>query len=341
LRAVVIERQGEPDVMQVKEVEDPKPAVGEALVRIEAIGVNRIDIWIRSGLYKVQLPRIIGVDASGVIERIEGGEEYGLAAGDRVVIDPAIYDNTCPYCAIGYTSLCENHKLLGFNVDGTYAELLKIPARNLHKIPDNVSFEEAAAIPVNFLTAWHSLFYRASVKPGHRVLVIGGGSGIGYAAIQLAKLAGATVITTVGDDWKETKAREVGADYVINRRKQKVSEKVMEYTDGKGVDLIFEHSGKEIWSEALNSLKPGGTMVFCGATTGDTVEINIRQIYRRQFNLLGSYGWNRDTLPKILSLFRERKLRVVIDSVYKLEDAAEAHRKMQENKHFGKIILKP
>ena len=342
MRAAVLERQGGPEVLEVKEVKDPEAGPYDVLIRVKAIGVNRIDIWIRSGLYKVELPRIIGVDAAGVVEELgRGAEEYGLSPGDRVVVDPAVYDDKCSYCAIGYTSLCENHKLLGFSLDGTYAELLKIPTRNVHKIPDNLSFEEAAAIPVNFLTAWHSLFYRAKVKAGDTVLVVGAGSGIGYAAIQLAKLAGASVVTTVGEDWKAEKAREVGADYVINRKKEDIAQRVMEFTEGRGVDVVFEHAGKDMWEQAIKSLKPGGTIVFCGATTGDTTQVNIRYLYRRQLNLLGAYGWNRDALPKLLELFRQKKLRVVIDSVMKLEEAPQAHRRMENSQHFGKIILIP
>ncbi len=342
MKAAVLEEQGDPEVLKVKEVEDPEPGPSEVLIRVKAIGVNRIDIWIRSGLYKVELPRIIGVDAAGVVEKVgKEAEKLGIAQGDRVVVDPALYDDTCSYCASGFTSLCENHKLLGFNATGTYAELLKIPARNVYKIPENLSFEEAAAIPVNFLTSWHCLFYRSKVRTGDYVLIVGGGSGIGYAAIQFAKLAGATVITTVGDDWKIGKAIEVGADYVINRRRESIVKKVMEYTEGRGVDLVFEHAGRAVWEDMLKAVKPGGSMVFCGATTGDTAEVNIRYLYRRQINLLGSYGWNRDAMPKVLSLFKQKRLKTVIDSVMKLEEAHEAHRRMENSQHFGKIILIP
>lgn len=342
LRAVILEKPGEPEVLAVKEVSDPEVGGSEVLIRVKAIGVNRIDIWVRSGVYKVELPRIIGVDAAGVVEKVgREAEQLGISPGDRVVVDPALYDDVCSYCASGFTSLCENHKLLGFNTTGTYAELLKIPARNVYRIPENLSFEEAAAIPVNFLTSWHALFYRGRVKAGDYVLVVGGGSGVGYAATQLAKLAGATVITTVGDEWKIEKAREVGADYVINRRKEDVVQKVMEYTDGKGVDLVFEHAGRAVWSYVLNVVKPGGSMVFCGATTGDAAEVNIRHLYRRQINLIGSYGWNRDAMHKVINLFKQKRLKTVIDSVMKLEEAPEAHRRMENSRHFGKIILTP
>ena len=340
MKAVVLEKTGGPDVLRLKDVDDKKPGRGEVLIRVKAAGVNRIDIWIRSGKYPVTLPRIIGVDASGVVERV-GEDVKNLAEGDRVVVDPVFYDDVCRYCTRGQTSLCENTKLLGFQVDGSYAEYVVAPSKSVYRLPSGIEFEEAAAIPVNFLTAWHNLFTRANITVGDYVLIVGGGSGVGYAAIQLAKLAGATVITTVGDDWKVEKAREVGADYVINRRKEDVGERVREITGGAGVDLVFEHAGTEMWKRVLETLRPGGVMVFCGATTGEVVEVNIRSLYRRQISLVGAYTWDKGTMSKILSLFERGKLKAVIDSVMKLEDAPEAHRRMEENRHFGKIILKP
>ncbi len=335
-----MEEQGPPEVLRLKDVADPSPVDDEVVIRVKAAGLNRIDIWIRSGLYKLELPRIIGVDVAGVVEKA-GPRVSSVNVGDRVVVDPALYDDECRFCKRGWTAMCEKHRMVGFHVDGGYAELVKVPARNVYHIPSGVGFEEAAAIPVNFLTVWHNLFVRARVEAGDYVLVVGAGSGIGYAAIQLAKLAGATVITTVGDEWKAQKARELGADYVINRKKENVAERVNEITNGRGVDLVFEHAGQAMWDAAVKSLRPGGTMVFCGATTGDTTQINIRLLYRKQLNLHGAYAWNRDAMEKVLQLFAERKLKAVVDSVMPLEDAVKAHKRMENSEHFGKIILRP
>lgn len=339
MKAVVMERTGGPDVLTYKDFEDPKIGNGEVLVRVKACGVNRIDIWIRSGLYKVQLPHILGADVSGVVEAI-GKDVEGVYEGEEVILMPAISDGTCEYCLSGWDSLCDNLKLLGFHIHGGYAEYVKVPKSAIFKKPKDLSFEEAAAIPVNFLTAWHMLITRAGIKPGQSVLVVGAGSGIGYAAVQISKLAGCKVIAIVGDGWKVSKAKDIGADLVINRKTDDVEKATKEFTNGKGVDVVFEHAGSAFWDKAIKCLKKGGTMVSCGATTGEEAVVNIRYVYRNQISILGSYIGNRSEFINLLRLFEEKKLRAVIDSVYKLKDAAEAHRKMEENKHFGKLILK-
>lgn len=340
MKAVVLEQQGGPEVLRVKEVEEKKPRRNEVLVKLEAAGLNRIDIWVRSGVYKIPLPRIPGADGAGVVEEV--GEDVTMfSKGDRVLINPALTCGACRYCQRGWDSLCENHRLLGHGADGTYAEKITLPANNLHKIPEELSTTQAGCIMVTYATAWHALVTRAGILPGSTVLVIGGGSGVGISAIQLSKLLGCTVITTVGEDWKAEKAYRLGADYVINRRKQSVSEAVKEFTHGMGVDLVLEHAGQAVWEEAVKSLAPGGKMVYLGATSGENASVNIRYTYRRQISLLGSYGWNRQEIPHVLRLFETGKLRPIIHKTFPLAEAVEAHQLMESDNFFGKIVLLP
>ncbi len=340
MRAIVLREFGGPGVLRVGEFETPKPGPGEVLVRVKAVGVNRLDIWIRSGKYRIRPPHIPGTDVAGVVEEV-GRNVGNIDVGERVVVYPLESCGSCEYCLKGEESMCINSKLLGRHMNGGYAEYVKVRADMVFRIPEKVGFKDAAAIPVNFLTSWHMLFNRTKLSPGDRILVIGGGSGIGYAAIELAKLAGASVIATVGEDWKIEKAKSIGADYVVNRRREDVYEAVMKITDGEGVDIVFEHAGKDVWPTALKVLKRGGTLVFAGATSGDEVNVSIRQLYWNQLNLHGSFLGNKDEFRKILKLLAEGRIKPIIDSVYRLEDASEAHRKMEASKHFGKLVLEP
>ncbi|MEM4316335.1 MAG: zinc-binding dehydrogenase [Nitrososphaerota archaeon] len=339
MKAVVLDRYGPADVLVERDVVEPKVGEDDVLVRVRAAGVNRLDIWIRSGVYTTELPRILGSEASGVVEAV-GDRVSTVSVGDRVFINPALTDGTCSQCIRGYDSLCENLRLVGFGSDGCYAEMVKVPARNIHKIPEELSFEDSAAITVNYLTAWHCLVTRAGIEYGQTVLVVGAGSGIGGAAVQISKLFGATVIATVGDEWKKARAREIGADHVANRRTENIVEEVRRVTGGLGVDLVFEHAGEKMWNDALKSLRPGGVMVFCGATSGDEGRLSIRYAYRRQLRLIGSYSWNRYEIDRVLRLFESGRLRPVIDSIFPLKDAAKAHVRMERDEHFGKILLR-
>ncbi|MDW8358971.1 MAG: zinc-binding dehydrogenase [Candidatus Caldarchaeum sp.] len=340
MKAVVLERQGPPEVLRYGDVAERRPGRGEVVVKLEAAGMNRIDIWIRSGVYKLQLPRIIGGDGAGVVEEV-GEDVSSVSKGDKVILNPALSCGRCRFCLKGYDSLCESHRLLGFGVDGTYAEKTVVPAVNVYPKPERLSMEEAAGVMVTYMTVWHALVSRAGLTPGSSVLVVGGGSGVGVAAIQLCKLFGSTVIATVGDDWKAEKAYRLGADYVVNRRKQSVSQAVNEITRGQGVDLAVEHAGQAIWDEVVKSLSPGGKMVYFGATTGENGAVNIRYTYRRQLSLIGSYSWNKHEIPHVLQLFEKGLLKPVVDRVFPLKDAVEAHRLMESDAFFGKIILKP
>jgi NADPH:quinone reductase-like Zn-dependent oxidoreductase len=340
VKAVVLEKQGPPHVLSYRDVENPRIGDDDVLVRIMAAGVNRLDIWVRSGVYTTELPRILGSEGAGVVEAV-GSRVSNISPGDMVLINPALTDGVCSFCLQGYDSLCENLRLMGAGSDGCYAELVRVPARNVHQIPKGLGFEEAASVIVNYMTVWHGLVTRAGLEYGSTVLVVAAGSGVGVAAIQLSKLYGCTVITTVGEEWKREKAQQLGADYVVNRRVEDPVEAVKGFTGGKGVDVVFEHAGGAMWEAGVKCLKPGGAMVFCGATSGETVGLNIRYAYRRQLRLIGSYSWNRGEIEKVLRLVEMGRLRPIVDRVFKLEDAAKAHIRMERDEHFGKILLKP
>jgi NADPH:quinone reductase-like Zn-dependent oxidoreductase len=340
MKAVLVEQPGPPDVLKSVDIPEPAPKRGEAVVRVAAAGMNRIDIWVRSGVYKVSLPRIIGADAAGVVEEV-GEDVTSVSRGDRVLVDPAIKCGRCRFCLMGMDSSCENLVLLGHGKDGTYAEKIAVPASNLYPVPSGLEMHEAAAIMVNYMTVWHAAVTRAGLRPGSTVLVVGAGSGVGVAAIQLCKLFGCTVISTVGEDWKEQQAYRLGADHVINRKKRRVGEAVAELTKGKGVDLVIEHAGAAIWDEAVKSLSPSGRMVYFGATSGEVAPVNIRHTYRREISLIGSYNWCRSEVPHVLQLFEKGLIKPVISKTFKLSEAVEAHRLMESDNFFGKIILLP
>lgn len=338
MKAAIIEKVGGPEVFVYKDVAEPVPGPGDSVIRVEAAGVNRIDVWIRTGLYKVPLPAVIGCDIAGIVERTN---DPMFSVGDRVVVYPEVGCGRCIYCVSGRENLCQDMKRIGQNIWGGYAERAVVPSRSLLKIPDALSLQEAAAIPVNFTTAWGALVSAANIGPGMSVLIVGGGSGVGYAAIQIAKMSGAHVITTVSDDSKAEKAYQLGADLVINRLTEDVIEKVKQATDNRGVDIVLEHAGASFWPTALKVLAPGGALVTVGATTGQDVAINVRDLYRKRQRIIGSGLGTKAELMKILELVSKRKLKVIIDSIFKLSQAAEAHRRLESNKHFGKILLVP
>jgi NADPH:quinone reductase-like Zn-dependent oxidoreductase len=231
--------------------------------------------------------------------------------------------------------------VLGNRTDGGDCELIAVPAVNVIPIPDALGFNEAASVPLVFLTAWHMLLGRAALRPGQVVLILGANSGVGIAAVQVAKLFNTTVIATAGDDRKMQRARELGADHVINHYQQKISEEVRRITDKQGVDIVFEHVGKSTWEESLKSLKPAGTLVTCGATTGPDVGIDLRFVYSRQLSILGSYMGTMGELHEVLKHVFSGRLKPVVDRAFPLRDARAAHEHMEKSQMFGKIVLNP
>ena len=342
MNAVRIHEHGGPEALIYEEVPDPQASDGQVLISIEACALNHLDIWVRNGLprVKTELPRIPGSDIAGIVEAV-GEEVNGVSEGDRVLLYPALSCGHCEACLAGIETQCREYSVLGYRVDGGYAEYVTIPVKNVIPIPGDLSFEEAASIPLVFVTAWHMLVGLAKVEPGEVVLVHAVGSGVGSAAVQIAKLRGARVIGTAGSTEKLQKGKELGADEGINYSEQDVVEEVKRLTERKGVDVVIEHVGPATWEGSVKSLARGGRLVTCGATTGPTVELDLRYVFSRQLAIYGSYMGTRAELMELLPFFEDGKLRPVVDRSYPLAEAQEAHKLVESRGHFGKIVLKP
>jgi NADPH:quinone reductase-like Zn-dependent oxidoreductase len=342
MKAVVFNEHGSVDKLVYTDFAEPEISPSEVLVKVNACGINHLDIWVREGMpgITIPLPHILGCEITGEIAGV-GSAVKGLSAGQRVLIAPGISCGRCEYCLSSNDSLCHEFRIMGFQVDGGYAEYAKTPAENIIPISERLSFEEGAAVPLVFLTAWNMLKTRGGLATGETVLIHAAGSGIGSAAIQIARLSGAEVITTVGNDEKLEKAKELGADHVINYSKEDFANKVNEFTDGRGVDLVFEHIGPETWEKSLSCLKRGGRIVTCGATSGPTVSFDLRFLFARQLSISGCYMGSRKELMDVLRLIESGRLKPVVDSVFPLADAAAAQTKMLDRKQFGKIVLVP
>jgi len=344
MKAVIFQEFGGPEKLVYTDVPIPQVGDDEALVRVKACSINHLDIWIRQGIpaYKLKLPHISGCDIAGTVEVLGKNVDQGvIKIGDRVIVAPGLSCFKCPNCLAGMDNLCDNYRIIGAQVDGGYAEYAKVPGINLIPMPEGLSFKEAAAYPLTFLTAWHMLIGRARLAPGEDILVIGAGSGIGVAAVQIAKLAGARVIATAGADEKIEALRNIGADTTINHAGEDIAERVKEITHGKGADVVFEHVGPATWDKSIASLARNGRLVTCGATTGPEVKIDLRYLFMRQQTIMGSIMGTRRELLEITRLIGEKRLRAVIDSTYPLSEARQAQERMINRKNFGKIILLP
>jgi NADPH:quinone reductase-like Zn-dependent oxidoreductase len=341
MKAVRFHQHGGPEVLKYEDAPDPKIQANEVLVKVKACALNHLDVWLRMGTrWKLSMPHIVGSDISGEVAEV-GPLVTRVKAGDRVLLSPGISCGQCEACFKGLDSACRSYTLFGVMVDGGYAEYVKSPEMNVIPIPGDLSFDEAAAVPLVYTTAWHMLFTRAGLKPGEDVLVIGAGSGVGMAAIQICKLVGARVIATAGADWKLEKARELGADEGINHSRQSIAEEVKRLTNKRGVDVIFEHVGAAVWEDCFESLATYGRLVTCGTSSGPEVKLNLQFLYGRQRSILGSFMGGKGELVEALKFIGQRKLKAVIDSAFPLKDAAAAQKKMESRNFFGKILLHP
>ncbi len=342
MKAIIFHEHGSPHVLRYTEVPDPKIGPGEVLVRVRACALNHLDLWVRRGLPGIQLPlpHIPGSDISGEVAKV-GELITRVKVGQKVLLAPGISCGQCPFCLGGADNKCRKYTNLGYMVDGGCAEFVKAPEVNVIPIPGDLSFDEAAAVPLVFLTAWHMLIGRAAIQPGEDLLVLGAGSGVGSAAIQIGKISGARVIATAGSDAKLQKAKELGADEVINHAKQKIADEVKRLTDRRGVDVVFEHVGAATWDASIASLATGGRLVTCGATTGYDAKIDIRYLFSRQLSVLGSYMGSKAELYAVLKLIGQRKLHAVIDRTMPLAQCAAAHELLERREQFGKIVLNP
>jgi NADPH:quinone reductase-like Zn-dependent oxidoreductase len=345
MKAVRIHQFGGPEVLTYEDVPDPQPRKDEVLVRVRACSLNHLDVWVRKGLPGVKLPHILGSDIAGEIvelgEYVAGFQTGGFKTGQRVLLAPMHFCGHCARCLGGLQNDCREFTVLGNAVDGGNCELIAVPAANVIPIPDSLDFNQAASVPLVFVTAWHMLVTRAAIRPGQTVLVLGASSGVGIAAIQIAKLFRCRVITTAGDETKLEKARLLGADFGVNHYQQKISEEVRKITNKVGVDIVVEHVGAATWDESVKSLKSSGTLVTCGATTGPEVKIDLRHLFARQLSLLGSYMGTMADLHEVLGHVFAGRLKPVVDRTFPLKDLRAAHEYLEKSQMFGKIVVNP
>ncbi|HTK30290.1 MAG TPA: zinc-binding dehydrogenase [Vicinamibacterales bacterium] len=339
MRSVRFHTHGGIEVLRYEEAPDPEPKPGEVLVRVRACALNHLDLWERRGLERVRipLPHISGSDVAGEIVESTVAD---LPRGRRVMLQPGISCGRCVFCQSGRDNECAQYEVLGYlNHPGGYAELVSVPAQNIVPIPDAISFIEAAAFPLTFLTAWHMLVGRAHVQRDEDVLVLAAGSGVGQAAIQIAVLLGARVIATAGSREKLERARALGASELIDHHRQDVADEVRRLTDRRGVDVVIEHVGQATWAKAVRSLARGGRLVTCGATTGSEGSLNLQALFAKQLSILGSYMGSKGELLRAARLFFSGRLKPAIDRTYPLAEAAEAQRRLEASEQFGKIVL--
>src|ERR1700680_3233124 len=326
MKAILFHQHGGPEVLQYADAPTPKIRANEVLVRVRACALNHLDLWVRAGLpgVPIPLPHIPGSDIAGEIAEI-GADVTTVKVGQKVVLAPGVSCGKCAACLAGFDNRCRQFSNLGYIIDGGCAEFVKCPEVNCMPYPENLSFEQAASISLVFQTAWHMLLTRAQLQPGEDVLVLGAGSGVGSAAIQIAALFGARVIATAGSDAKLEKAKQLGAKRLINHKAQKIRDEVRRITDKRGVDIVVEHVGTATWDESVASLAPGGRVVTCGATTGFDAGIALRFLFSRQLSLLGSYMGTKSELIAVMKLVASGHLKPVIDRTFPLSGCAAAH----------------
>jgi NADPH:quinone reductase-like Zn-dependent oxidoreductase len=340
MKAIVFEKHGGPDVLRYVDAPDPVANANEVLIRVKACALNHLDLWVRRGLpgVAIPLPHIPGSDVAGEVAEIGAGVTT-VRPGQKVVLAPGVTCGKCPACISGHDNRCRSFTNLGYMIDGGCAEFLKVPEVNCLLYPENLSWEEAASIPLVFQTAWHMLLVRAELQPGEDVLILGAGSGVGTAAIQIAKFFGAKVIATAGTPEKLAKASELGADYVINHKAQKIREEVRRITNKRGVDVVFEHVGTATWDDSLASLAYAGRLVTCGATTGYDAKLDLRALFAKQLSLLGSYMGTKSDLHSVMRLVATGRFRPIVDRTFPLKEAAAAHEYLESGAQFGKVVL--
>jgi NADPH:quinone reductase-like Zn-dependent oxidoreductase len=340
MKAVCFHEFGGPEVLKFEDAPEPQLRKDQVLVRVKACALNHLDLFIRKGLPGVKLPHINGSDVAGEIAEV-GEYITDLKPGQRVLLAPMTFCGVCPACTAGRQNFCSQFSVLGYFNNGGNAEYIAVPRVNVLPIPDQMTYDEAAAVPLVFVTAWHMLVSRSHIKPGDFVLVLGGGSGVGSAAIQICKLFNARVIATGGDEAKLEKSRELGADYVIDHYRQKIAEEVKKITQKAMCDIVFEHVGQATWTESMKSLKPGGSLVTCGATTGPEASFDIRFLFARQLSFLGSFMGDMGDFHEVMKHIFSGKLKGVVDTSFPLREARAAHERLEKSEQFGKVILNP
>jgi alcohol dehydrogenase len=352
MKAVVFEEHGGPDVLSYTDIPDPEPKPFEVLIEVKAAGANFNDIWARRGMpgMKVVFPHVAGSDVAGVVRAIGsevGGTGFGsspVCVGDEVVVHPGISCRTCDMCTSGQEFFCRQFLIWGFQTgpnDGGHSELVTLPAANVLPKPANLTFEEAASMPLVLETAWRMLVTRARIQAGENVLIWGGVGGLGVMALQICRMFGANPIPVVGGQAKVAKAKELGADDVIDRTSEDVGARVREITRKLGADIVFEHSGQDTWQTSVAALRWGGRLVVCGASTGYEAMTDLRFLWNKQQSLLGSHLASKAELAAALRAVEAGHIKPVIDHVFPLSDVPKAQQLMEDLKVQGKLVYVP
>lgn len=340
MKAVRIHQHGGSDVLAYEDVPEPRIKANQVLLRVRACALNHLDLFVRAGIpgMKFEMPHILGSDIAGEVTQV-GELCERVQPGWRAVLSPGLSCRQCAQCLAGQDNLCRQYSMFGYRYDGGNAEYVAAQEYSVIRIPDSLSFENAAAVPLVFVTAWHMLMARAHLQPGEDVLVLAASSGVGSAAIQIAKMFHCRVIATAGGDAKMAKAREIGADHVIDHYQQDISAEVRKITGKRGVDVVVEHVGTATWQKSLESLAPAGRLVTCGATTGYDAKVDLRFLFSRQLSLLGSFMGTMSELHRVLQFVFRGQLKPVVDRTYPLAAIREAHERLEGKEQFGKIVL--
>ena len=342
MRAAVIKQHGPPESISFEDRPVPSPDVMQVVVKVKACGVNHLDIWVRRGVpgHKFPLPLVPGSDITGVVDKVGAGITR-FKSGDRVIVDPSLSCGYCSYCQSGRSQLCGDWGLLGETADGGCQEYLAVHERQVHILPKQLTFEQGACIPINFVTAWQMLVGKARIQPGETILIHGAGSGVSVACIQIAKMHGLQVFITSSSEEKLQRARLIGGHRFINTSKESCREAIRNLTAKQGVDVVVDHVGEATIMDSIRCLKRGGRLVSCGATTGSELKIDWKHVFFKNLALLGSTYGSRGDFIEVLRHFDSGKLTAVMDSTVKLADLARAHAAIEERKVFGKIVALP
>jgi NADPH2:quinone reductase len=341
MKAVYYTEHGGPEVLQVGELDTPSPGRGEVAIDVRAASLNHIDLFMRRGMpgIKIPFPMVPGCDAAGVIAEL-GEDVSEVAVGDRVLLNPSITCGKCEFCQRGDATLCRSYGLIGETVSGTCCERIVVPVENAIPFPDTMSFEDAASLAMVFVTAWRMLITRARLRAAEDVLLLGASAGVGIACIQIAKVAGARVFAAAGSDEKLALCRELGADVLINYREEDFARRIRAETGKRGVDVVVDYIGKDTWERSIRSLSRGGRLVTCGATTGYAAETDLRHVFFRQLEIIGSTMGSRNELEAPLQLIFAGRMKPVVTAVYDLADTAKAYAAMEARETLGKTVIR-